>query len=217
MNADKSSWTESIELTWPVMLGYVPMGTAFGILCGDFYQSVSQGLFIFAGSAQFLSVKLIATKTNLVEFGFAIFLLNLRHFFYGLHFRHKYERLPWLKRLYCTFALTDETYAVLSHQQNESLFTRVSFLNQSAWVFGCAIGGLLGSKVGAEVKGLDFILTAVFVILMVDKLKSSRRWIDAGVALAVGVIFLSTHIKIWLFLAMAVAIFYSYARTRGPA
>lgn len=114
---DKDLFMNALKTTIPVFLGYIPLGVAFGLLLSGagyhWIYAFLRGLFIYAGSAQFLAVALLAAEAGFADFAVATLLLNLRHSFYGLSMLEKFSDLGKVKP-YLIFALTDETYALLT-------------------------------------------------------------------------------------------------------
>lgn len=174
--------------TIPVMAGYISLGLAFGLLL----QSIGYGpiwsllmsLFIYAGSAQFLAVELLAAGATLTHIALLTFLLNFRHLFYGLSMIEKYRGTGIIK-LYLIFGLTDETYALLTgYKTPEGLSVRdyylaVTLMNQIYWVIGCVIGSLAGSVIPFDMTGIDFAMTALFAVLVVEQWKNHKNNIPA--------------------------------------
>lgn len=173
----------AFRATWPVMFGYIPLGLAFGVLFAQldhpWYYATLMAVMVYAGAAQFLAVGLLASGAGLFEIGVATLLLNARHFFYGLSLAPRFPR-SGLSRLYLMFGLTDETYALLTSsnppapEKAASYYVQITALNQLYWVLGCTMGALLGSAVSLNTHGLDFTLTALFVVLAVEQAYAIR-------------------------------------------
>lgn len=173
--------SSALHLSLPVMFGYVPLGIAFGVLFSDlgyhWLWATAMGLFIYAGAAQFLAVGLIANHAGLFEVFVAILLLNARHLVYGLSLISTLELKGW-RRWYLIFALTDETYSLLSvtHAASQDrLQLRIAALNQFYWVFGCTLGAWLGSRLDLPTEGAEFALPALFTVLAIEQYRAVRR------------------------------------------
>jgi 4-azaleucine resistance transporter AzlC len=171
------------RLTIPVMMGYIPLGMAFGLMSVKlgiaWHYVLLMSVFIYAGAGQFLAATLIAANASFLTIFTAVFLLNLRHFFYGLAMISDFEALKGIAKKYAIFALTDETFALLktidtSKQDRAKTFTIVSFLNQTYWVMGTIIGILLGENLFFDTRGIEFCLTALFIVLCVELYKQNR-------------------------------------------
>jgi 4-azaleucine resistance transporter AzlC len=179
---NRPEFVAAFRATLPVLFGYVPLGAAFGFLFSDlgypWWLAPLTGLVVFAGSAQFLGVGLLAAHAGLLETAVAIFLLNARHLFYGFSMLGRYARAG-LCKWYLVFGLTDETYALLATTppppgaRPERFYLAVTALNQGYWVVGCTLGAALGSGLSLDTTGLDFALTALFVVLLIDQIKAA--------------------------------------------
>ncbi len=187
-----SLWRRAAVLSVPIMVGYVPIGIAFGVLWVqqglDPLGAPLLGVVVYAGASQFMVIGMLAAGQGPLEIALATLVLNARHVVYGLAF---VERLPvWnAAKAYFAFALTDETYALLaaSESRDEGLLWRVALLNQSYWVIGCAIGAVAGGYVSGGTQGLDFALTALFIVLLIEQSRTHAKALAAVVAGVVAV------------------------------
>ena len=171
----------SFPCTVPVMAGYLSLGIAFGLLMqrsgfGPGWTLLSS-LFVFAGSAQFLGVGLLASGASLWQTALLTFVLNFRHLFYGLSMVTKYSGLGAC-RPYLMFGLTDETYAILSATpapegvSEKDFCLSVTLLDHLYWVTGSVLGATVGELITVNTEGLDFAMTALFVVLFVEQWKA---------------------------------------------
>ncbi len=182
------------KLTIPVLMGYIPLGMAFGLLLSKlmipWYYAFFMSTFIFAGSGQFLALTLFASQATILEIGIATFLLNLRHTFYGLSMVSTFKNFSW-KKHYLIFGLTDETFALLKtanvdEKERERVYLIITALNQSYWITGSVIGALLGNILPFNYKGIEFSLTALFVVLSIDLYRKSRLHKPFFIAIIIG-------------------------------
>lgn len=174
--------------TVPVMTGYLFLGISFGILLGQTGYGViwafCMALFMYAGSAQFLAVSLLASHAGLLSSAIAIFLLNARHIFYGISLIDTYKGAG-RKKPYLIFALTDETYSLVTQNQPPEGMKRhtycflVSILDHIYWIIGCVIGSLAGNIIPISFEGIEFVLTALFVTLFVEQWLSNKNHLSA--------------------------------------
>lgn len=185
------------RLTLPILFGYVPLGTAFGVLFATqldyaWWLAPLMGVVIYAGAGQILAVSLLAAHAGLLEVFVAMLVLNARHVFYGLSLLRQF-RGAGLKKLYLIFGLTDETYSLLttrprgdSPQQEHRTDVAITFANQIYWVLGCTIGALLGRSVEFDSTGIEFALVALFIVLAIEQYKAlgSQKplWMGAAAA-----------------------------------
>jgi 4-azaleucine resistance transporter AzlC len=176
------------------MMGYIPLGMAFGLLLAKllipWYYAFFMSVFIFAGSGQFLALTLFASQATILEIGIATFLLNLRHTFYGLSMISVFKTFSW-KKNYLIFGLTDETFALLkttdiSGDEREKVYLWITFLNQCYWIIGSVVGAVLGNILPFNYQGIEFSLTALFVVLSIELYKKNRLHKPFFVALVIG-------------------------------
>ena len=177
------------------MFGYIPLGIAFGVLFQNlgyaWYYAPIMGIIVFAGAAQFMAVGLLAANAGLLEVFISTFILNSRHMFFGLSVLNRYTVRGW-RKLYLIYALTDETYSLVTSTQppagfdSNRYYLLVSAFNHGYWVTGCAIGSLLGSHITFDSTGMEFALTALFTVLMIEQWRQVRESFPFVVAMITG-------------------------------
>ena len=179
-----------LTLTTPVAMGYVPLGTVFGFLFvqagGAWWLAILSSLLVYAGAAQYMMIPMIAAGLPIGTIALATLIVNLRHVFYGLSLLDRFPRHLGL-RGYMTFALTDETYSVLTTLPATTpprQMALVALLNQSWWVLGTTLGALLGARAQITLAGLDFVLAALFAVLATEQWRSRKSAAPLWVALA---------------------------------
>jgi len=168
----------------PVLLGYVTIGVAFGLVLVEsglpWWLAPLMGIVVFAGAAQFMAVGLLASGTGIAQIAILTFLINARHMVYGLSLLDRYGACRRFKA-YLIYALTDETYGILTTVEppegadREFFYTAVSALDQSYWVIGSALGAIAGRLIPFDSTGIDFALTALFIVLLVEQARSVRK------------------------------------------
>jgi 4-azaleucine resistance transporter AzlC len=184
--------------TIPVMMGYLVLGIAFGLLLQKagyhWLWALGTSLFVFAGSMQFVLVGLLVEQAPLATVAVTTLLVNSRHLFYGLSFIERFKAMG-TRGLYMIFSLTDETYALLcsvgevgTANEREHLMFRIALLDQSYWVAGSVIGAVLGSFITFDTTGIDFAMTALFTVIVVEQWLSSPRHASALIGAACAVI-----------------------------
>ena len=175
--------------TVPVMTGYLFLGAGFGILLIEktghgFLWSVGMALFMLAGSGQYLAVSMMADHASVISAAIATFLINARHIFYGISMIEPYKGAG-KKKPYMIFALTDETYSLVTQNEPPEGMSRhsycfwVSFLDQLYWFIGCGLGSLLGSALPISFEGIEFVLTALFVTMFVEQWLTHKNHLPA--------------------------------------
>ena len=180
----------------PVMLGYVFLGTAFGILLqqsgfGWPWALLISGL-VYAGSMQFALVSLLSAAAPLPTVALTTLMVNSRHLFYGLSFIDMFRKMG-KKYPYMIFSLTDETYSVLCSCDGEAELQErghlsafyLSILNQCYWVLGSVVGAIAGELIAFDTTGIDFSMTALFVVILTDQLRAGGRKARTGAAIGI--------------------------------
>ncbi len=180
---NKDLFIIAFKTTVPVLLGYILLGMAFGFLLdGAGYHWIYafiMSLFVYAGSGQFLAVALLAAGAGLTEFAIATLLLNFRHAFYGLSLLEKFSGVGRVKP-YLIFALTDETYALLTTtdvpqgSSKSRFYFYIAALDHLYWIAGSVLGAALGSVLDLNLEGMSFVLTALFVVLTIEQYFNSE-------------------------------------------
>ena len=169
--------------TVPVMTGYLFLGFGFGIVMQQSgfgaIWSVAMSLFIYAGSMQYMAVGLLTGGASLLTTALTTVVVNARHLFYGISMVDSYKGTG-KKKPYLIFALTDETYSLVSKNQApegipyHTYCLLVSAFDQSYWVAGTALGALAGNLLPIDYTGIEFVLTALFVTIFVEQWLSTK-------------------------------------------
>lgn len=197
---NESIFSKALKATIPVFLGYLAIGTAFGMLVVKqgypWYLSLIMSTVIYAGAGQYIALGLFAAGTGLIQMLIISFLVNSRHMFYGISLLDKFKNIPKLIKLYLIFSLTDETYALLTttkydKEDKAKFYFLVSFLNQFYWILGSLIGAIAGTLIPFTFDGIDFALTALFAVLFVEQFRncdSKIPFILGGIAGLLGIL-----------------------------
>lgn len=220
MNNYKKAFFASI----PVLMGYIVLGIAFGMLLVSkgypWYYALLMSVLIYAGSMQFVAINLLTSGASLISSAFMTLFINARHFVYGLSMLEKFRDSGKYKP-YLIFSLTDETYSLLvsdDHDDHNYMFF-VSLFNHCYWVLGSVIGGILGSLITINTKGLDFAMTALFIVIVVEQFLSTDKHIYSYIGFVVSilslVIFGSTAFIIPSLIGILVSLIVLYRRGKS--
>lgn len=184
----KQAIKAAFPVTIPVLLGYLSIGIAFGLLFENagynFIWAFFMSLVVYAGAMQFIAVSFFYGGIGLIQIAVMTLVVNVRHIFYGLSFLDRFNGMG-KKKWYMAFALTDETYSLLCSMtpppnvDEKKFFFCVAFLNQSYWVLGSVIGSLAGSLITFDTTGMDFAMTALFIVIFIDQWKAYPSHIPA--------------------------------------
>ena len=173
------------SVTIPILLGYIPLGIGFGLFASQsgipVFVSTLMSIFMYTGAGQYLAVGLFAVNASFSSILITEILLNLRHIVYGLSLIREFDGIGKCKP-YLIFALTDETYSILTNTKcpqninKKKFYLGVSALNHFYWVTGSLTGAFLGkvlqSKTNIDFGGIDFALTALFAVLFVERMRN---------------------------------------------
>ncbi len=171
-----------IRDTWLVGLGLIPLGLAFGLVMVQagfaWWWTPIFSIIIYAGSMEFLAVQLVTTGVGPLSAAITGFMVNFRHIFYGLTFPRHLISSP-LGRAYSTYALTDESYAITSSRpptapNSGARVLSIQILCQLMWVLPGLAGALLGTAIPSSVIGVDYALTALFIVLAYEAFRANR-------------------------------------------
>ena len=189
----------AFKQTIPVMLGYIFLGIAFGLLLQNagysFVWAFLASVVIYAGSMQFVLVSLLTAGAGLLYTAVMTLFINGRHIFYGLSFVEKYKKMGKAYP-YMVFSLTDETYSVLCSvkipegMEEKKVFFWISLLDQCYWITGSVIGALAGSHIPFDSTGIDFSMTALFVVIVVEQWREQKSHFPALLGAVCGIVWL---------------------------
>ncbi len=197
---DRRSLAAAFPVTVPVLMGYLAIGIAFGLMLQEigynFIWAFFMSLTIYAGSGQYLGVSLLASAATLGTVAVMTLLINFRHLVYGLSMLEKFRGMG-LRKFYIIFSLTDETYALLSSTQApigvdpKNFYFAIALLDQSYWILGSVIGAVAGALLPIDTTGIDFAMTALFVVIAVDQWRAYKRHLPALLGGAVTIVSLA--------------------------
>ncbi len=196
-NTYKVAYKAAFPHTIPVMTGYLFIGIAFGVMFADkgynFLWAGLMSLLVYAGSGQYLAVNFFDPSVSFLQVMFLTFMVNVRHIFYGLSLLDKFK-VSGKKKPYMIFSLTDETYSLYfltktppEVDEGKFLFA-LSTLNQSYWIIGSMIGGLAGTLIPFNSKGIDFAMTALFIVIFVEQWFEKKNRFPAIVGVVASVV-----------------------------
>ncbi len=180
----RNIYAYAFEKSFPVMVGYLFLGAAYGILMQTQGYGIgwplAMSVLVYAGSLQYASIPMLASKVSPLYAFLMALMINARHLFYGVSMLNKYngmgKRMPYL-----VFGLTDETFSVIcdekapEHMDEGKLYFLITLFDQSYWVFGTLLGYVGGRFLPFNSTGLDFALTALFVVIFTGQWMEQKR------------------------------------------
>lgn len=187
----------AFPLTLPVMAGYLFLGLGFGILLESkgfsFIWAFFMAVIIYAGSMQYAAIDLLAGGASFITTAVMTIIIQIRHLFYGLTLIDKYKNTG-KKKPFLIFQLTDETYSlVTSAKAPEGIdegwfYFFISMLDQLYWITGCTLGALFGSLVEFNTKGVEFVMTALFIVIFINQWLEKKNHTSALIGVGCSVV-----------------------------
>ncbi|MDR2029491.1 MAG: AzlC family ABC transporter permease [Treponema sp.] len=223
-------FVSALRYSVPVLLGYTAIGIAYGLLVVDggypWWLALVSSVVMFAGAGQFIAAGLFAAGASLGEACLVQLVVNARHIAYGLSL---FKRIKQAGRYtyYLIFALSDETFALLSSlpapdagprdsPERSRLMFYVALLDQLYWITGTLIGAAAGTLIPFNMEGIGFSLTALFIVLMIEQILRLRRplpFIISGLTAILGTLLLPSRVS--LLSAMVLSLVLVQAFDRG--
>ena len=182
----KKAFRYSVRHSLPILISFIPVGIAYGTLMQtaglNWIWTGACSLFIFAGSLQFLAVSFFAGGVSLATVAVMALLLNSRHIFYGIPFIEQWKHYgPW--RLFLIYALPDEAFSLHCSNRFDDggpegkkwSYIFDALLVLLYWVALSILGALIGSLIPFDTAGIDFALTALFIVILIEQLKTPGK------------------------------------------
>ena len=183
--------------TLPILAGFLFLGMTYGIYAKvsgfSFIYPLVMSLCIFAGSMEFVAVGLLLGTFQPIQALALTLMINARHLFYGVAMLDKYKGTGW-KKLYLIFGLCDESFSINCSTDPPAgvdkgwFYFFVTLLNQIYWVCGATLGGLFGSLLTFNTQGLDFVMTAMFVVIFLEQWLKEKKHLNALLGLGLTLI-----------------------------
>jgi 4-azaleucine resistance transporter AzlC len=213
----------ALKYSVPVLLGYLAIGVAFGLLLSDagypWWLALVMSLVMYAGAGQYIAAGLFAAGTTLWEACLVQLVVNARHIAYGFSMIKRFKYAGSFK-WYLVFALTDETFALLSSLPEDEtgetgggdrglFMLYVAALNQFYWVAGAIIGAVAGALIPFSMDGIGFALTALFIVLMIEQILRVRKpgiFVVSAAAAILAVLVLPERVSLLSAMALSLAL-----------
>ncbi|HBA93893.1 MAG TPA: branched-chain amino acid ABC transporter permease [Ruminococcaceae bacterium] len=197
-NFNSKTISFAFKMSLPVLFGYLFLGSAFGITLYEigynWVWAVLISLFVYAGSGQLLLVSMLASHANLASIAIMTFFVNSRHIFYGISFIEKFRSYGW-RYPSLIFSLTDETYGVNSSfstvpkgvNEGDARFL-IGIFDHMYWIIGSLIGSLAGQLIKIDFSGIEFSMTALFVVIFIDQMRACKSKIPGVIGVITAII-----------------------------
>ena len=179
----RKAFRAALPYSLPICVGFLFVSMSYGFLMRSrgfplIYPVVMSSL-IFAGSMEFVTVELLMSAFQPLHAFLLTLMVNARHLFYGISMLERFKGTGW-KKFYLIFGMCDETFSVCCSVDPPKDVDRgwfmffVTLLNQCYWVAGAFLGALLGSFIRIDTNGIDFVMTALFVVMLVNQWESTK-------------------------------------------
>ena len=187
------SFRAAFPCTIPMLAGFLFLGMAYGIYMNvsgfSFVYPMIMAAVIFGGSLEFLAAQMLLSPFAPLQVLMVSLMIQARHLFYGISMLDKFKDMGW-KKFYLIYGMCDETFSINCTAEIPKDCDRgwfyffVTLLNQLYWVGGATLGGLLGNLITFDTKGLDFVMTAMFIVIFLEQwLKEKHHFSEwAGLA-----------------------------------
>lgn len=182
--------------TVPILTGFLFLGIAYGVMMQSLGFSaiypILISLIVFAGSMEFVAATLLISTFSPLTALILTLTVNARHLFYGLSMLEKYNGIG-KKKWYMIYGLCDESFAINNTLSVPNFIDRgwvmffVTLLNHLYWVMGAAIGGLFGAFITFNIEGLEFVMTALFVVIFLEQWMKEERHLSSLLGIAVSI------------------------------
>lgn len=191
-NTEKyQTWKKAFMYSVPILCSYFFVGMAYGMTMENagfhWYYSLLISVTVYTGAFQFVLITLLSSGDSILTIALTAVLMNSRQSFYALTFLDEFKQMG-KKMLYMIHTMTDETYAVnCSMKKEESnrheIMFGVALLSKSYWVIAAVLGGIAGQLIPFDLTGIDFCMTALFVVIFVDQWEQAESHVPAVVGL----------------------------------
>lgn len=196
----KSAFQAAFPHTIPIFAGFWFLGMTYGIYMNvsgfGFWYPMLMSLTIFAGSVEFVTVNLLLGAFDPLQALAMTLMINARHLFYGISMLDKY-RGHGLKDLYLIFGMCDESFSInytadIPEGVDQGWFVFfVTLLNHFYWVFGATLGGIFGSLIHFNTEGIEFVMTAMFVVIFLEQWMKEKNHVSALVGVGISLLCLT--------------------------
>ena len=193
----KKAFKAAFPHTIPIMTGFLFLGMTYGIYMNvsgfSFLYPMLMSMTIFAGSMEFVTVNMLLGAFHPLEALTMTLMINARHLFYGISMLDKYKGTG-LKKLYLIFGMCDESFSInytadIPKDVDKGQFmTWVTLLNHSYWVLGATLGGIFGSFIHFNTEGIEFVMTALFVVIFLEQWLKEKNHVNAIAGLVISIL-----------------------------
>ena len=183
----------AVPQTLPVFAGYFVLGMGYGIYAQSLglpvWMPVLTAFVVYGGSLEFVLASLLVSSFSPLSAFLMALMIQARHLFYGLAMLERYKGYGW-RSFYMIFAMSDETFSITCSAEPPEGVDRgwfmffITLLDQLYWAGSAGLGAVLGSVLPFSTEGVDFVMTAMFVVIFLNQWEKDRQHISAVIGLA---------------------------------
>ena len=188
----RKAFQYALPYTLPICIGFLFLGLSYGFLMRSkgfsFVYPMCMSLFIFAGSMEFVTINLLLSAFDPLSAFLLTLMVNARHLFYGISMLDKFKGCGW-KKLYLIYGMCDESFTINCTVNPPDDVDRgwfmffVTLLNHIYWVSGATLGGLLGYVISFNTEGIEFVMTALFIVMFINQWKETDNHTPAMIGI----------------------------------
>ena len=192
----KKAFTTAFPKTIPILAGFLFLGLTYGIYMNvsgfSFWYPMLMSLTIFAGSAEFVAANLLLGAFNPLQALIMTLMINARHLFYGISMLDKFKGTGF-KKIYLIFGMCDESFSInftadIPKDVDKGWFMFfVTLLNHFYWFAGATLGGIFGSLIQFNTEGIEFVMTAMFVVIFLEQWLKEKSHISSLIGLGLSI------------------------------
>ena len=196
-SAGREAFRYAFPLTVPICAGFLFLGISYGLFAVGqglpWYLPIIMSTTIFAGSMEFVTVALLTAPFDPLGAFILAFMVNGRHIFYGLTMLTRYTSQGW-KKYPLIFGMCDESFALNAtvnlpdNVDRGWFYLHVTWLNFVYWVLGVAMGSIGSQFITLNLKGIEFVLAALFAVIFLDILLKGKNLLPGCIGLGVSLL-----------------------------
>lgn len=192
-----NAFREALTATLPIAAGFLFIGAAYGFYMQrmgfSFWYPMLMAMIIFGGSLEFVTVTMLLSPFAPLQAFLMALMIQARHLFYGIAMLDRYKGMGW-KKPFLIYGMCDETFALIFAKKPHPdvdpgwFLLFVTLLDYTYWFTSAALGGIFGSLVPFDTKGIDFVMTSMFIVIFVEQVRQQKTPLTASIGLCSAVI-----------------------------
>lgn len=179
-----NAFREALTATLPIAAGFLFIGAAYGFYMQrmgfSFWYPMLMAMIIFGGSLEFVTVTMLLSPFAPLQAFLMALMIQARHLFYGIAMLYRYKGMGW-KKPFLIYGMCDETFALIFAKKPHPdvdpgwFMLFVTLLDYTYWFTSAALGGIFGSLVPFDTKGIDFVMTSMFIVIFVEQVRQQKN------------------------------------------